>query len=384
MERFVDQITIDIASGSGGQGAVSFRREKYIPRGGPDGGDGGRGGDVIFRVRQNLKTLTHLTMRHKYHAENGRPGAKRNRHGADGEPVIVEVPPGTIVTNIETGQLIGDFTVDGTEHIVLAGGRGGKGNAHFATSRHQTPRFSQPGEPGEEMRVQVELRIIADIGLVGLPNAGKSSLLDVLTNANPKIASYPFTTKIPNLGVLKVGYTDIIIADIPGIIEGAADGLGLGLRFLRHISRTRGLLFLVDIADPRYEEGHNEDEYGSPGKVFRTLLGELESYSPQLLELPRMVIGNKTDLDPDGFQLQRLKDELPGETVLPLSNYSREGLNDLIRAIRDMYAAGEEAAEKNAKEEAAAAAMRERAAAIEAIDALYQKDGTEPGDEGSQ
>ena len=355
MERFVDQITIEIASGSGGQGAVSFRREKYVPQGGPDGGDGGRGGDVIFRVRQNLKTLTNLTMRHHYIAENGRPGSKQNRHGADGAPVVIEVPPGTIVTHEETGELLGDFTEVGQEVVVLKGGRGGKGNAHFATARHQAPRFSQPGEEGERFRVTVELRIIADIGLVGLPNAGKSSLLDVITNANPKIGAYPFTTKIPNLGVLKVSYTDIIIADIPGIIEGASDGHGLGLRFLRHIARTRGLLFLVDVTDPRYEYAaeeitDNTDETAflaaagasSLATTFRMLLEELERYSPELAQLPRVVIGSKTDLDPDGVQLQKLRADLPDETVLGISSFSREGLEELTQVVHDLYAAWQE------------------------------------------
>ncbi|AFG37936.1 GTPase ObgE [Spirochaeta africana] len=340
MERFVDQITIDIASGSGGHGAVSFRREKYVPRGGPDGGDGGRGGDVIFRVRENLKTLTHLTMRHAYHAENGHPGSKRNRHGSDGSPAIVEVPPGTVVTNLDTGEVIGDFTEVGEERIVLRGGRGGKGNAHFATSRHQAPRFAQPGEDGERFRVRVELRIIADMGLVGLPNAGKSSLLDVLTNAHPKIGAYPFTTKIPNLGVLQVGYTDIVIADIPGIIEGAAEGHGLGLRFLRHIARTRGLVFLLDVTKP------------NPGEVFRMLLDELRSYAEELVELPRMVIANKVDLDPDGEYLARFREEIPAdETVLALSNFSRQGLEEVIRAIRDIYATEQQAEEQQQRQD---------------------------------
>lgn len=331
MERFVDQVTIEIASGSGGQGAVSFRREKYVPRGGPDGGDGGRGGNVVFRVRDNLKTLSHLTMRHHYHADNGRPGAKRNRHGADGDNVVVEVPPGTLVFDGETGDMIGDFTDVGQEVCVLQGGRGGKGNAHFATARHQTPRFSQSGEAGHKMKVRVELRIIADLGLVGLPNAGKSSLLDVLTNANPKIGAYPFTTKIPNLGVLKVGYTDIIIADIPGIIEGAAEGHGLGIRFLRHIARTKGLLFLIDVSEPE------------PDKIFHMLLDELRSYSPELLDLPRLVIGNKIDLDPEGELLTQMQQELSGETVYGMSNFSRQGLDEVIRAVRDLYSRQDDA-----------------------------------------
>ncbi|GAB6090381.1 GTPase ObgE [Spirochaeta dissipatitropha] len=339
MERFIDQITIEIASGSGGHGAVSFRREKYVPRGGPDGGDGGRGGDVVFRVRDNLKTLTHLTMKHRYFADNGRPGAKKNRHGADGESVIIDVPPGTMVTRVDTEELIGDFTNVGDEITVLRGGRGGKGNAHFATSRHQTPRFSQPGEEGEQLQVKVELRIIADVGLVGLPNAGKSSLLDLVTNANPKIGAYPFTTKIPNLGVLTIGYTDVVIADIPGIIEGAAEGHGLGLRFLRHIARTKGLLFLIDVSEP------------DPGKTFAMLLEELKSYSDELLELPRIVIANKCDLDPDGELFRAFAAEINNEQIYPLSVYSRQGMDDVIRAIRDLYSE-QKRSELKAEEEA--------------------------------
>ena len=251
MFGFSDETYIDVASGNGGAGCVSFRREKFIPKGGPDGGDGGRGGDVVFVVKDNLRTLGHLRMVRSYRAENGRGGQGARCYGRAGKDVEIPVPPGTIIKNAETGEIIKDLTgVD--RWVFLEGGRGGLGNWHFRTSVRQTPRFAQPGEKGVEMRVGVELQVIADIGFVGFPNAGKSSLLNLLTNARSKVAGYPFTTKIPQLGVMRYDDQDLVLADIPGILEGASEGLGMGFKFLRHISRTKGLVYLIDLSDENY------------------------------------------------------------------------------------------------------------------------------------
>lgn len=281
---FVDEAEILVRSGNGGAGALSFRREKYVPRGGPDGGDGGRGGNVVFRVRSNVKTLSYVKMRQRFFAQNGRPGSGRNQDGASGADVVVEVPPGTVVTDRDTGEHLLDLIAEEQEEVLLVGGRGGKGNAHFKSSTHQTPRFSQPGEEGEERRLRVELRIIADIGFVGLPNAGKSTLLKVLTAANPRIGSYPFTTVIPNLGVMRYHEHDIVLADIPGLIEGAGNGVGLGTRFLKHIARTRGLAMVIGLGD------------GDPQESFAVLRRELATFSRDLTRKPFLVVLNKSDL----------------------------------------------------------------------------------------
>lgn len=263
---------------------MSFRREKYVPRGGPDGGDGGRGGSVVFLVKRNVKTLSYLKMRQRFFAQNGRPGAGRQRDGARGEDIVIEVPPGTAVYDVDTGRRLLDLTTDGARSVLLEGGRGGKGNTHFKSSRHQTPRFAQPGEEGEERRLRVELQVIADIGFVGLPNVGKSTLLKVLTAADPKIGNYPFTTVIPNLGVMHAWDRDVVLADIPGIIAGASEGAGLGLRFLKHISRTRGLAFVIEAVDP------------DPQATLELLQEELRQYDRSLLEKPSVVIRSKVDL----------------------------------------------------------------------------------------
>lgn len=292
---------------------MSFRREKYVPRGGPDGGDGGRGGDVAFLVRRNVKTLSHLKMRQRFFAQNGRPGAGRQRDGARGEDALVEVPPGTAVFDAASGERLLDLTREGERIVLLEGGRGGKGNTHFKTSRHQTPRFSQSGEEGHELRLRVELQVIADVGFVGLPNVGKSTLLKVLTAADPKIGNYPFTTVIPNLGVMHAFERDIVLADIPGIIEGASDGAGLGLRFLKHISRTRGLAYVVEATDT------------DPDATLALLRAELRSYNQELLEKPALVIRSKSDC---------ADSEAPaaGE-FLSVSAITRAGLAELKKAL---------------------------------------------------
>lgn len=325
MQQFVDEVTVTVYSGSGGPGAVSFRREKYVPKGGPDGGDGGRGGAVVFRTRSNLKTLRHLRFKSTYRAGNGRPGEGRQRHGADGKDAVIEVPPGTVVRDRETGEVLADLSGEGAEWVCLAGGRGGKGNTHFKSSRQQAPRFAQPGEEGSAATLRVELQLIADAGFVGLPNAGKSSLLGALTAAEPRVAGYPFTTTIPNLGVIKLFDRDVVLADIPGIIEGAAAGAGLGLRFLKHIARTRVLVFVIDLGD----------DAADPEATYRTLCEELGRYEPALLEKRRLLVGTKLDLDGaaerlDGVRSASWARDLP---VVGVSSFSRQGLDELVRQL---------------------------------------------------
>jgi len=325
LEGFVDEARILVSSGKGGDGAVSFRREKFIPLGGPDGGDGGRGGSVIFRVKTNVKTLAHLRLKHHFKAKNGENGHGARKTGKDGADVIIEVPPGTIIKDPVTDEILQDFNqIQETEWVFLKGGRGGKGNWHFRSARMQAPRFAQPGEEGEERLVKVELRLIADIGLVGFPNSGKSTLISLFTNARPKIAPYPFTTRVPYLGVIRFKEKDLILADIPGIIEGASEGAGLGLKFLRHISRTRALAFCIDLSDP------NRDE------AFELLLKELESYDPALIQKPRLVIGTKTDLDPTGEALRSLQAKLRPERVIGLSNFDRSTWDPVMQALGEL------------------------------------------------
>jgi GTPase len=313
---FVDETTIDIASGHGGAGAVSFRREKYVPKGGPDGGDGGKGGDVVFLVQKNLKTLSHVRLRHSFRAENGHSGSGRRRHGKDGKNVIVPVPPGTVIRDAESGAVIKDLLGSG-EWTFLRGGRGGQGNARFSTATRQTPRFAQPGEDGVAAKVRVELQLIADIGFVGMPNAGKSTLLSVLTNANPKIGNWPFTTRAPNLGVMRSDERELVLADIPGIIEGASSGAGLGLQFLKHIERTRALLFLIDLSDD------------APREILSILMKELSTHRTSLTALPRMIVGTKLDIVGTEDRLSDLRRDLPDEMVVGVSAATRTGLDAL-------------------------------------------------------
>ncbi|MFW5686212.1 MAG: GTPase ObgE [Spirochaetota bacterium] len=321
LQSFVDEVKIQVASGAGGAGSVSFRREKYVPKGGPDGGDGGRGGDVIVRGRSDLRTLIHLTRSRQLRGERGQPGSGRNRHGRDGRDAVVEVPPGTAVYDDDTGELLVDIVEDGQEMVLLKGGRGGKGNAHFATARHQAPRFAQDGEPGEERALRVELRLIADVGFVGKPNAGKSSLLGRMTAAHPEIGAYPFTTKIPNLGVMYLDHRQLILADIPGLIEGASHGAGLGFRFLKHIARTRTLAYVVGLDD--------ED----PVETVRMLEVELAEYGADLERKPRLIVGNKTDLPESEERLALLQAAFPDEPVGGVSAVTGDGVRQLAGAF---------------------------------------------------
>jgi GTP-binding protein len=321
VQKFADEAIIEVSSGKGGNGCVAFRREKYVPMGGPSGGDGGRGGDVIFEVRRNLRTLAHLRYKHSFKAENGRDGEGSQRNGRNGEDVLIPVPPGTILKDTDTGELIRDFGLQEGSFLFLKGGNGGWGNVHFKSSINQAPRKALPGKDGELRRLSVELQVLADIGLVGFPNAGKSSLLDRFTNARPKIAPYPFTTKIPNLGVLTIDDRDIIIADIPGLIEGASEGAGLGLRFLKHISRTAALAFLIDLSEDNYLE------------AFDILYRELGSFSPDMVQKARILVGTKLDLEdaelPLAKRLEELRAKYPAEQVLGISVFSGEGIPQL-------------------------------------------------------
>jgi len=269
---FIDSVELKVHSGKGGQGAVSFRREKFVPKGGPDGGDGGKGGDVYFVVDKNTHTLSHFKGKKVLKAKNGRPGEGRNRHGKKGEDLILVVPPGTQVYDAQSGELLLDLVEDGQKVLFLEGGKGGKGNWHFKTPSNQRPTYAQPGMPGKERAIRLELKLIADVGLVGFPNAGKSTLISTLSNARPEIANYEFTTLTPKLGVVRINeFESFVMADIPGIIAGASEGKGLGLRFLKHIERTRALLFLIDLASFR-----------DPVMQYKTLKKELASFSPSL------------------------------------------------------------------------------------------------------
>ena len=322
---FVDEVNIEVRGGKGGDGVVSFRREKFVPKGGPDGGDGGRGGSVYLETRAGLSTFLDLAGRHHYRAQDGQPGSGANRHGKDGKDLIVPVPAGTLVYNAETGRLLKDLVQDGQRVRVAAGGRGGYGNQHFATSTNQAPRTAERGRPGQERKLRLELKLIADIGLVGLPNAGKSTLLARLTNARPKIAAYPFTTLDPQLGILELpGYRRLVLADIPGLIEGAHEGVGLGDAFLRHIERTRVIVHLVDLCPP---EGMPR-----PFEAYQILRRELEKYSPALAQREEIIVGNKLDLTEAAESLAQMRGQLSGE-VLAISGVTGQGVRELAEAM---------------------------------------------------
>ena len=297
--NFVDYVKIFVKAGDGGRGCVSFRREKYVPRGGPNGGDGGRGGHVIFKATDELNTLIDLRYHREYRAQRGQHGMGKNMHGRNGEDLVIPVPVGTLIKDAETQEILSDLDKNDMEVIIAKAGRGGLGNSHFATSVRQAPRYAQPGEEGEERWLVLELKLLADIGLIGLPNAGKSTLISTLTSAKPKIAEYPFTTLRPVLGVVKrEDFRSFVIADIPGLIEGAHKGAGLGFQFLRHVERTTMLLHLVDIS----EMGE-----GDPVENYEKINRELELYSPELISKPQTVVGTKSDVAGNGERLDRLE-----------------------------------------------------------------------------
>lgn len=343
---FIDRAEIYVRAGKGGQGCVSFRREKYVPKGGPDGGDGGRGGNVIFFADESVTTLLDLTGRHHWIAQNGQPGSGQNRTGRSGNDLEIRVPPGTLVYDRDSGRLLKDLNEPGMRVIIAEGGRGGQGNAKFATSRRQAPRFAQPGEGAEERWLRLELKLIADVGLVGLPNAGKSTLLSRLSAARPKIADYPFTTLEPQLGIVDIsGYRRFVMADIPGLIEGAHMGHGLGDDFLRHIERTRVIVHLIDV--------HPMDGAPTPAEAYRVIRNELRQYSPELAAKPELVVANKTDLADNLDAVDELREELGGVPIKAISGVTGAGLSGLAERLWDMI---QEA--KQAEAEARAAAAR--------------------------
>ena len=318
---YFDEAEIYVESGQGGDGMVHFHREKYKPRGGPDGGDGGRGGDVILAVNPNLNTLFNFQHRSKYQAENGKMGGPNNMSGKSAKDLIVEVPPGTLVYEEDSGDLLGDLKDDFQQLVVAKGGRGGRGNQHFATSRNQTPRMAERGEPGEAKTLRLELKLIADVGIVGVPNAGKSSLLAVVTNAKPKIANYPFTTLSPNLGVAKLDVdTILVLADIPGLIEGAHQGVGLGFAFLKHIQRTRVLIHVLD--------GLSEDPFSD----FSQINSEMALFDEKIAEKPQIVAFNKMDLPMVQEKWPSVKNELTdlGYEAVAISTVTKENVRNLL------------------------------------------------------
>ncbi|MBQ7410651.1 MAG: GTPase ObgE [Clostridia bacterium] len=327
---FVDYAKIIIKSGDGGNGAATFRREKYVAAGGPDGGDGGRGGDVYFEVDPNANTLIDFRFTKKFKAENGQNGSGGHKFGKSGQDIIVKVPVGTIVKDAETGKVIVDMSKEGQKELILKGGRGGKGNSHFATSTRQAPRFAIDGEPGKEKEIILELKLLADVGLVGFPNVGKSTILSRVTKATPKIADYHFTTIDPNLGVVKTQHGDsFVLADIPGIIEGASEGVGLGIQFLRHVERTRLLLHVLDVAGT---EGRN------PVDDFNKINEELKKYSEKLATRKQIIVANKIDSmqDDENYKaLEKLAKENDME-IYKISAVTGEGLNELFNHVAEI------------------------------------------------
>lgn len=323
---FADRAKIFIKSGKGGDGHVSFRRELYVPNGGPDGGDGGKGGDVIFEVDDGLNTLVDFRHRTKYCAEPGENGKKKRCHGANGKDIVLRVPEGTVIKESETGKIVADMSGENRRQVLLKGGRGGLGNQHFATATMQVPKYAQPGQPAQELWVNLELKVIADVGLLGFPNVGKSTFLSRVTNANPKIANYHFTTLAPNLGVVDLSDEEgFVLADIPGLIEGASLGAGLGHEFLRHIERTKMMIHVVDASG---SEGRD------PIEDIYKINSELEKYNKELSERPQVIAANKTDLifegDQDPIERIRVEFEPKGYKVFAISGVTGDGVQDLL------------------------------------------------------
>ena len=323
MSAFVDEARFEVVSGSGGAGSASFRREKYVPRGGPDGGDGGKGGDIVFITRRNLSTLAHLRGKTVFKAQPGENGRRRRMHGKNGDDTIIYVPPGTRISDAVSGERLHDFAskAEGERWVGFKGGQGGLGNWHFKNSRSRSPKYAQDGRSGTSRSLALELALIADIGLIGLPSSGKSSLINAMTAANSKVGAYPFTTKVPHLGVLRRGDREAVIADIPGLIRGASEGVGLGFQFLRHIGRAKTLAYLTDLGEP------------NPAAAILSLETELYSYDLAMRSKKRIIIGTKTDLDEDGGKFSALKAAFPGDLVFSTSVYTRDGLDNLMDAL---------------------------------------------------
>ena len=320
--NFIDYIKIHCISGNGGRGSKHFRREKFIPKGGPDGGDGGRGGHIYLRGVSKMWTLLHLRYNRHLHAQNGEPGNSANKSGADGKDIIIDVPLGTVAKNDETGEVLLEITEDNEMKILLEGGKGGLGNTHFKNSTNQSPQYAQPGMSGQEASIILELKILADVGLVGFPNAGKSTLLSVISAAKPKIADYPFTTLVPNLGIVQYrDFQSFVMADIPGIIEGASDGKGLGIRFLRHIERNAVLLFVI----PADTDNINNE--------YKILLSELKKYNPELLDKQRVLVITKSDLldeELTEFVIDKIDVNIPHLVISAVAHQGLEKLKDLL------------------------------------------------------
>ncbi|HRJ21251.1 MAG TPA: GTPase ObgE [Bryobacteraceae bacterium] len=324
---FVDEVIVKIKAGDGGNGCLAFRREKFVPRGGPSGGDGGRGGDVVFYASEHYNTLLHFRFNPEHTAERGRHGEGSNKSGRHGASIEVPVPVGTLALDAETGEVLHDFTVPEERFTIAKGGRGGRGNQHFATPVNQAPTHHEPGRPGQELRVKLVLKLLADVGLVGFPNAGKSTLISRISAARPKIADYPFTTLEPNLGVVKTeDFRSFVVADIPGLIEGAHEGHGLGIQFLKHVERTRLLLHLVDVSEMSGRE---------PAEDFQIILNELASFSAELAKKPMFVVATKMDAAQDPERLAQLENAAKSlkMEVFQISAVTGAGLPELLRAI---------------------------------------------------
>lgn len=326
---FIDQVKIYVKGGDGGNGMVAFRREKYVPKGGPAGGDGGKGANVIFKVDEGLRTLMDFRYKRHFKADRGQHGMSKSQHGKNAEDMIVKVPPGTIVTDADTGELIADLTVDGQTAVIAKGGRGGRGNCRFASPANPAPEIAENGEPGKERNVQLELKVLADVGLVGFPSVGKSTLLSVVSSARPKIAEYHFTTIVPNLGVVETeDNRSFVMADLPGLIEGAHQGVGLGHQFLRHIERTRVIVHVIDMSGL---EGRD------PYEDYITINQELKEYNLRLTERPQVVVANKMDIPEAEENLAKFKEQVGDEVrIFPISAITRQGLRDLLFAVADL------------------------------------------------
>lgn len=323
--KFIDEAIITVQSGDGGSGCVSFRREKFIPRGGPDGGDGGKGGDVVLKTTLRKRTLQHFQFKRQFKAKNGSGGQGKQKTGKNGHDLIIEIPPGTLVSNSETEQILKDLTKPDETFIAAKGGRGGQGNRRFKTSKNRAPRFSQPGEPGETLTLKLDLKLLADVGIIGLPNAGKSTLITSISSAKPKIGNYPFTTLSPNLGVVQTPWGEpFVVADIPGLIEGAHKGAGLGIKFLRHIERTRILVHLIDVLSVDPED---------PLKVYYTINKELAMYSSGLAEKPQIVVLNKLDIPDADESANIFKSAAKDKKILLISAINGTGIDELKSQI---------------------------------------------------
>ena len=318
--KFIDHTTLSVKAGNGGMGCIAFLREKFRPKGGPCGGDGGHGGNIIFHVNPQLGTLQDITLKHHYRAENGANGSGKNRHGKKGKDIIIKIPPGTIIKDAETEQILKDLTKANESYVVAKGGNGGFGNARFKSKRQTAPRIANDGQLGEKLNIELELKVLADVGLVGFPNAGKSTFISKVSNARPKIADYPFTTLVPNLGIVKYGdYQSFVMADIPGLIHGASDGKGLGSQFLRHIERTKVLVYLVECIAEEIQEN------------FKTLQKELNKHNPELIERPSLLLLTKSDLILD--EPGKIKKISKNITVIQISSVTGENLNEAVQSI---------------------------------------------------